>query len=153
MSPRHADRLDRLAPYMFAELERKIQEKRDAGIDVISLGIGDPDLPTPDVVIEELRRAVGRGETHQYPSNRGRQVFRDAITSFYDHRFNVKLDADTQVLPVLGGKEGIFHICQVLLYAGDVALGTDPGYPVYSSGPLLTVAEPYLLQIKPENDF
>ncbi|MCW2962567.1 MAG: aminotransferase class [Thermoleophilia bacterium] len=153
MSPRHADRLDRLAPYMFAELERKIQEKRDAGIDVISLGIGDPDLPTPDVVIEELRRAVGRGETHQYPSNRGRQVFRDAITSFYDHRFNVKLDADTQVLPVLGGKEGIFHICQVLLNVGDVALGTDPGYPVYTSGPLLTDAEPFLLPITPENDF
>ena len=153
MSPRHADRLDRLAPYMFAELERKIQEKRDQGIDVISLGIGDPDLPTPDVVVEELRRAVGRPDTHQYPSNRGRLGFREAMTSFYQHRFGVKLDPATQVLPVLGGKEGIFHICQVLLNPGDIALGTDPGYPVYTSGPLLCDAEPYLLPITPENDF
>ncbi|MBC7461725.1 MAG: LL-diaminopimelate aminotransferase, partial [Thermoleophilia bacterium] len=153
MSPRHADRLDRLAPYLFAELEQMIQDKRDAGIDVISLGIGEPDLPTPEGVVEELRRAVGRPDTHQYPSNKGRLGFREAIASFYEHRFGVKLDPATEILPVLGGKEGIFHICQVLLNVGDVALGTDPGYPVYTSGPLLTDAEPYLLPITPENDF
>ncbi|MCW2949468.1 MAG: aminotransferase class [Thermoleophilia bacterium] len=153
MTPRLADRLDRLAPYLFAQLEQRIQDKRDAGIDVISLGIGDPDLPTPDVIVEELRRAVGRPDTHQYPSNRGRLGFREAIASFYEHRFGVRLDPATEVMPVLGGKEGIFHICQVLLNVGDVALGTDPGYPVYTSGPLLTDAEPYLLPITPENDF
>jgi len=153
MSPRHADRLDRLAPYMFAQLEQRIHQKREAGIDVISLGIGDPDMPTPQLVVEELRRAVQRPDTHQYPSNRGRQVLRDAIADFYDQRFDVRLDPGTQVLPVLGGKEGIFHICQVLLNAGDVALGTDPGYPVYTGGPLLCDAEPYLLPITPENGF
>lgn len=153
MTPRHADRLDRLGSYMFAELEQRIQEKRDAGIDVISLGIGDPDMATPDVIVEELRRAAGRPDTHQYPSNWGRPVLRDAFASFYDSRFDVKLDPATQVLPVLGGKEGIFHICQVLLNPGDVALGTDPGYPVYTSGPLLCDAEPYLMPITPENDF
>jgi LL-diaminopimelate aminotransferase len=153
MSPKYADRIDRLAPYMFAELERRIQEKRDAGIDVISLGIGDPDMPTPEFVVEELRRAVGRPDTHQYPSNWGRPVLRDAIASFYAERFGVTLDPKNQILPVLGGNEGIFHICQVLLNAGDVALGTDPGYPVYTSGPLLCDAEPYLLPITPENDF
>ncbi|MCW2923788.1 MAG: aminotransferase class [Thermoleophilia bacterium] len=153
MSPRHAARLDKLQPYLFAQLEQKIADKRDAGIDVISLGIGDPDMPTPDAVVESLRAAVQRPDTHQYPSNRGRHVLRDAIASFYDGRFGVRLDPDTQVLPVLGGKEGIFHICQVLLDPGDVALGTDPGYPVYTSGPLLTDAEPYLLPITPENDF
>jgi len=153
MSPRTAARLDTLQPYMFAQLEQAISEKKAAGIDVISLGIGDPDMPTPDAVVQSLRDAVGRPDTHQYPSNRGRNALREAIASFYDQRFGVKLDAATQVLPVLGGKEGIFHICQVLLDVGDVALGTDPGYPVYTSGPLLTDAEPYLLPINPENDF
>lgn len=153
MSPRHAARLDKLQPYLFAELEQKIADKRDAGIDVISLGIGDPDMATPDAVVDALRSAVQRPDTHQYPSNRGRNVLREAVASFYDSRFGVRLDPATQVLPVLGGKEGIFHICQVLLDPGDVALGTDPGYPVYTGGPLLTDAEPYLLPITPENDF
>jgi LL-diaminopimelate aminotransferase len=138
---------------MFAQLEQAIADKREAGIDVISLGIGDPDLPTPDEVVESLREAVGRPDTHQYPSNRGRAAFREAICAFYEQRFGVRMDPATQVLPVLGGKEGIFHICQVLLDAGDVALGTDPGYPVYTSGPLLSDAEPYLLPITPANDF
>jgi len=138
---------------MFAQLEQAIADKRAAGIDVISLGIGDPDMPTPAPIVEALRNAVGKGDTHQYPSNRGRAVLRDAVASFYDGRFGVRLDPATQVLPVLGGKEGIFHICQVLLDPGDIALGTDPGYPVYTSGPLLTDAEPYLLPITPENDF
>jgi LL-diaminopimelate aminotransferase len=153
MSPRHAARLDRLQPYMFAQLEQAIADKRDQGIDVISLGIGDPDMPTPDAVVDSLREAVGRPDTHQYPSNRGRAALREAVAGFYEQRFDVRLDPATQVLPVLGGKEGIFHICQVLLDAGDVALGTDPGYPVYTSGPLLTDAEPYLLPITPDNGF
>ncbi|MEO6867195.1 MAG: aminotransferase class I/II-fold pyridoxal phosphate-dependent enzyme, partial [Gaiellales bacterium] len=153
MSPRHADRLDKLPPYMFAQLEQAIAEKRDAGIDVISLGIGDPDMPTPEPIIESMRAAVGRADTHQYPSNRGRQVLRDAIAEFYEQRFDVQLDPATQVLPVLGGKEGIFHICQVLLNPGDISLATDPGYPVYTSGPLLCDAEPYMMPILPENDF
>ncbi len=153
MSPRHAARLDRLQPYMFAQLEQAIADKREQGIDVISLGIGDPDMPTPDAVVQSLRDAVGHPDTHQYPSNRGRAAYREAVADFYYQRFDVRLDPNTQVLPVLGGKEGIFHICQVLLDAGDIALGTDPGYPVYTSGPLLTDAEPYLLPITPENDF
>jgi LL-diaminopimelate aminotransferase len=138
---------------MFAQLEQAIADKRDAGIDVISLGIGDPDMPTPEAVVDSLVDAVKRPDTHQYPSNRGRQVLRDAVASFYEQRFGVRLDPGSQVLPVLGGKEGIFHICQVLLDVGDIAIGTDPGYPVYTSGPLLTDAEPYLLPINPENGF
>ena len=153
MSPRHAQRLDRLQPYLFAQLEQAIADKRDAGIDVISLGIGDPDLPTPDAVVESLRKAVQRPDTHQYPSNRGRLALREAFADFYRQRFDVKLDPNTQVLPVLGGKEGIYHICQVLLDPGDIALATDPGYPVYTGGPLLCGAEPYYLPINPENDF
>ena len=153
MSPRHASRLDRLQPYLFAQLEQAIADKRDAGIDVISLGIGDPDMPTPDAVVESLRRAVQRPDTHQYPSNRGRQVLRDAFADFYRQRFDVKLDPNSQVLPVMGGKEGIYHICQVLLDPGDIALATDPGYPVYTGGPILCGAETHYLPINPENDF
>lgn len=153
MSHSYAERLDRLQPYMFAQLEQAIAEKRDAGVDVISLGIGDPDLPTPRPVVDAMCDAVRRPDTHQYPSNRGRAIFREAVSRYYEQRFGVLLDAGSQVLPVLGGKEGIFHICQVLLNRGDIALGTDPGYPVYTSGPLLTDAEPYLLPINPENNF
>ena len=150
---RFAKRIERLEPYLFAELERRIQEKRDAGHDVISLGIGDPDLPTPELVVEELRRAVGKPDTHQYPSNWGRPVFRQAVADFYQSRFGVTLDPASEILPVLGGKEGIFHICFTLLDAGDIALGTDPGYPVYTSGPQLADAEPWLFPLRPENNF
>lgn len=153
MSPRHADRINRLKPYVFAQLEQSIKDKREAGHDVISLGIGDPDMPTPDVVVDELVRAVRRPDTHQYPSNWGRAALREAFASFYADRFGVTLDPTSQVLPVLGGKEGIFHICQVLLNPGDVALGTDPGYPVYTSGPLLCDAEPFMLPITEANGF
>lgn len=148
-----ADRVQRLKPYLFAELERKIAERTAAGHDVISLGIGDPDLPTPEVVVQTAQKAVADPSTHQYPSNRGRAAFREAVTEFYESRFDVTLDPETQVLPLLGGKEGVFHICSVLLNAGDIALGTDPGYPVYTSGPLLCDAEPYMLPLTPENGF
>ncbi len=148
-----ARRVSNLKPYLFAELERKIQEKRDAGQDVISLGIGDPDLPTPQVVVDELVRAATRPDTHQYPSNRGRAVFREAVASFYADRFGVTVDPATEVMPLLGGKEGVFHICGVFLNPGDIALGTDPGYPVYTSGPLLHDAEPYMLPLTRENGF
>lgn len=148
-----SDRVQKLSPYLFAELERKIQEKREAGHDVISLGIGDPDIATPDFVVSELQSAAGRPETHQYPSNWGRQVFRDAVADFYRKRFDVTLDPAREILPVLGGKEGIFHICFTMLDPGDICLGTDPGYPVYTSGPILAGAEPYMLKISPENNF
>jgi LL-diaminopimelate aminotransferase len=153
MSPRFARRIQKLKPYLFAELEKKISEKRAAGLDVISLGIGDPDLPTPQVIVDEMARAIADPGTHQYPSNRGREEFRSAVADFYKWRFGVSVDPATEVLPLLGGKEGIFHICPVLLDAGDIAIGTDPGYPVYTGGPLLTDAEPYLLPIGPENNF
>ncbi len=148
-----AKRVEKLQPYLFAELERKIQEKRDAGHDVISLGIGDPDMPTPQLVVEELQAAAARPDTHQYPSNWGRPAFREAVASFYQDRFSVKLDPHSEILPVLGGKEGIFHICFALLDAGDIALGTDPGYPVYTSGPLLADAEPWMIPLRESNAF
>lgn len=150
---RAARRVEALPEYLFAALERKIAERRAAGIDVISLGIGDPDLPSPDVLVEEAQRQVARPETHRYPSNRGLPEFRAAVAGFYARRFGVALDPDSEVLPLLGGKEGVCHVCLALLDPGDVCLSADPGYPVYVSGPLLAGAEPHLMPLTAENAF
>jgi len=150
---RIARRVEQLPPYLFAELERKIAEKRAAGVDVISLGIGDPDAPTPAAVVEEAARQVARPENHRYPSNRGLAAFREAVADFYRRRFGVELDPDREVLPLLGGKEGVAHICFSMLDPGDACLAADPGYPVYSSGPLLAGAEPVLMPLVPELGF
>jgi LL-diaminopimelate aminotransferase len=150
---RITERLERIPPYMFAELERKIADKRDAGIDVISLGIGDPDTPTPDHIVRAMAEAVRNPGTHQYPSNRGRREFREAVSEFYLDRFEVSLDPETQVIPAIGGKECIFNLNLAFLDEGDVALAADPGYPVYTGGPLLVGAEPVLTPLLPERGF
>ena len=146
-------RLDRLPPYLFAELERKIREKKAAGVDVISLGIGDPDMPTPSFVVDELSSAAREPGTHQYPSNRGRDELRGAFARFYDRRFGVTLDPETEVIPALGAKECIFNLNLAFLDPGTVALAADPGYPVYTGGPLLAGAEPELMPLLPERGF
>ena len=144
-----SSRLDRIPPYLFAELERKIAEKRAAGIDVISLGIGDPDTPTYPPIVAAGQAAVGDPSTHQYPSNRGRQDFREAVARFYERRFGVRLDPETEVMPAIGAKECIFNLNLAFLDPGDVALASDPGYPVYTGGPLLVGAEPVLMPLEP----
>ena len=150
---RAARRLQALPEYLFAALERKVAERRAAGIDVISLGIGDPDLPSPAILVEEAQRQVARPENHRYPSNRGLPAFREAIAAFYARRFGVALDPDREVLPLLGGKEGVSHVCTAMLDPGDVCLAADPGYPVYVSGPLLAGAEPHLMPLTAANGF
>lgn len=150
---RIAERVRTLPPYLFAAIERQIAERRAAGVDVISLGIGDPDLPTPPHIVEALAEAAADPATHQYPSNRGEQVFRDAVAGFYATRFGVALDPATQIVPLLGAKEGIAHICQVLLDPGDLALAADPGYPVYVTGPLLADGVVEHLPLLPELGF
>jgi LL-diaminopimelate aminotransferase len=150
---RHSARLERIPPYPFAELERRIADKKAAGVDVISLGIGDPDVPTPPHIVEAMAAAVRDPSTHQYPSNRGRAEFREAVTSFYGSRFGVELDPDTEVMPAIGGKECIYHLNFAFLDPGDVALASDPGYPVYTGGPLLADAEPVLMPLLPERGF
>jgi LL-diaminopimelate aminotransferase len=150
---RTSKRLDLIPPYLFAELERKIADKKAAGIDVISLGIGDPDMPTPPNVVEAMQRAVADPGTHQYPSNRGREEFRVAVADFYARRFGVQLDPDGEVMPAIGAKECIFNINLAFLDPGDVALASDPGYPVYTGGPLLAGAEPVLMPLLPERGF
>ena len=148
-----SERLGRIPPYLFAELERKIAAKRAAGVDVISLGIGDPDRPTPALVVEAMQEAVADPGTHRYPSNRGRAEFRQAMADFYARRFGVALDPETEVMPAIGAKECIFHLNLAFLDPGDVALAADPGYPVYTAGPLLAGADPMLLALRPEHGF
>jgi LL-diaminopimelate aminotransferase len=148
-----SNRSERLPPYLFAELERKVREKRAAGVDVISLGIGDPDTPTPAPVVDALVAAAADGGTHQYPSNRGRPELREAFARFYDRRFGVALDPESEIIPALGAKECVFNLNLAFLDAGDVALAADPGYPVYTGGPLLADAEPVLMPLVPELGF
>jgi LL-diaminopimelate aminotransferase len=150
---RPSNRLDRLPPYLFAELERKIAEKKAAGVDVISLGIGDPDTPTPAAVVEVLARAAADPGTHRYPSNRGRPELREAFARFYRRRFGVELDPEREIVPALGAKECVFNINLAFLDAGDVALAADPGYPVYTGGPLLAGGEPVVMPLLPELGF
>ncbi len=146
-------RLEAIPPYMFAELERKVAAKKEAGIDVISLGIGDPDTPTYPHVVEAMQAAVADPGTHQYPSNRGREEFRSAFAGFYDRRFGVEIDPETEVIPAIGAKECIYNLCFAFLDPGDAALAADPGYPVYTGGPVLAGAEAVVLPLVPELGF
>jgi LL-diaminopimelate aminotransferase len=150
---RRSSRLDRIPPYMFAELERKIRTKRAAGVDVISLGIGDPDTPTYPEIVTAMQQAVADPSTHQYPTNRGRQEFREAVAAFYARRFDVELDPETEVMAAIGAKECIFNLNLAFLDEGDVALASDPGYPVYTGGPLLAGGEPGLMPLLAERGF
>src|SRR5260370_3778150 len=142
-------RLEKIPPYAFAQLERKIAEKRAAGVDVISLGIGDPDRPTPPLIVEAMQEAVTEPETHQYPSNRGRQDFREAVHDFYLRRFDVDIDPEHEIIPAIGAKEAIFNLNLAFLDPGDYALAADPGYPVYTGGPSLAGAEPVVMALQP----
>jgi LL-diaminopimelate aminotransferase len=148
-----SSRLNRLPPYLFAELERKIREKRAAGVDVISLGIGDPDTPTPQAVVDALASAARDPGTHQYPSNRGRPELREAYARFYERRFGVALDPETEIIPAIGAKECVFNLNLAFLDPDSVALAADPGYPVYTGGPLLAGAEAVLMPLLPELGF
>jgi len=151
--PIGAARMGLLPPYLFAAIEQKIADKRAAGVDIISLGIGDPDTPTPEAIVASMQRAVADPSTHQYPSNRGRQSFRDSVAGFYGRRFGVELDPATEIIPALGAKEAIANLNLALLDPGDVALASDPGYPVYTNGPLLVGAEPVAMPLVPELGF
>jgi LL-diaminopimelate aminotransferase len=150
---RHSRRLETLPPYLFAELERKIAAKKAEGVDVISLGIGDPDTPTPGFIVEALAQAARDPGTHRYPSNRGRPEFREAVATFYERRFGVTLDDDSEVIPALGGKECICNLNVAFLDPEDVALAADPGYPPYTGGPVLSGARAVLMPLVPELGF
>ena len=146
-------RLEAIPPYMFAELERRVAEKRADGVDVISLGIGDPDHPTYEHVVEAMREAVANPGNQGYPTNRGRDEFRAAFRSFYASRFGVQIDPESEVMPAIGAKECIYNLSFAFLDPGDVALAADPGYPVYTGGPVLAGAQPVLMPLVRELGF
>jgi LL-diaminopimelate aminotransferase len=150
---RLANRIQTLPPYLFAEIDRRINEKRAQGVDVISLGIGDPDLPTPDHVVEALCAAARVAANHRYPDNYGLPALKAAIAKWYQERFLISVDAQKEVLPLIGSKEGIAHIAWALLDPGDIALVPSPGYPVYQIGTLLANARPYLMPLEEKNGF
>jgi LL-diaminopimelate aminotransferase len=146
-------RLEAIPPYAFAELERRVAEKRAAGIDVISLGIGDPDYPTFPHIVEAMQSAVADPVNQKYPNNRGREEFRVATAGFYAERFGVEIDPEAEVVPALGAKECIYNLCFAFLDPGGVALASDPGYPVYTGAPVLAGAEAHRMPLVPDVGF
>jgi LL-diaminopimelate aminotransferase len=146
-----ARRLGKIPPYLFAEIDRKVQEKRRAGVDVISLGIGDPDLPTPQRIVNVLQESAADPSNHRYPSYFGLAELRQAIAGWYGERSGVTLDPATEILPTLGSKDGIAHVPLALVDPGDVVLAPDPGYTVYVTGALMAGAEPYVMPLTSAN--
>ena len=146
-----AGRIGQVSPYLFVQISRKIAEKRAQGIEVISFGIGDPDIPTPDYVIAALREAALDPRNHRYPETDGLPEFRRAVVDWYDRRFSVSLDADGEVLPLIGAKEGIGHAALSFVDPGDIALIPDPAYPVYSVGTLFAGGESYTMPLLEDN--
>ncbi len=148
-----AKRIGQIPPYLFAEIDKKKGEMRQKGIDLIDLGIGDPDLPTPKLIIERLKIAAENPKNHRYPSYEGMIEFRTAVAQWYERRFGVKLDARTEVLSLIGSKEGIAHIPLAFVNPGDYVLVPAPGYPVYRVSTLFAGGIPYFLPLRKENGF
>ncbi len=144
-------RLGKLAPYPFVEISRIIAEKRAAGADVVTFGIGDPDIPTPQPIINRLLTASQHPPNHRYPETDGLPEMRRAIAKWYEQRFDAKLDPDKEVLPLIGAKEGIGHAAFCFLDPGDFALIPDPAYPVYGVGAMFAGAESYIMPLREEN--
>lgn len=142
-----------LPPYLFARIEQKIAEAKAKGIDIINLGIGDPDQPTPKHIIDRMARSIYDSANHQYPTSVGLLEYRQAIANWYRSRFGVELDPKTEVVSLLGSKEGIAHISFAYLNKGDITLVPDPGYPVYGIGNLLAGGESYIMPLLEENGF
>ncbi|WP_456474626.1 LL-diaminopimelate aminotransferase [Candidatus Pyrohabitans sp.] len=149
----YAERIRRLPPYLFAELDRKIAEKRKEGVDVISFGVGDPDLPTPEHIVEAACEAAKKPENHRYPSYEGMLSFREAVAERYQRDFGVELDPEREVIALIGSKEGVHNIHFAFVNPGDVVLYTNPGYPVYRTGVMFAGGEPYAMPLRRENNF
>lgn len=146
-------RLDRIPPYLFAEIDRKIDEAKAKGIDVLSLGIGDPDTPTFPHIVDIMHEQINDPSTHNYPPYQGTKDFRQACIKWMKNRFNADLDADSETVALIGSKEGIAHVFFAFVDPGDYTLVPDPGYPVYANGTYLAGGEPYFMPIGPENNY
>ena len=148
-----SERLKTIPPYLFAEIDSKIAEKRAQGVDVISFGVGDPDVPTPDTVVDRLCAEARKPENHRYPDYFGLPGYRQACAGWLHRRFGVHMDPETEILPVMGSKEGIAHLALAVLDPGALALVPEPGYPVYEMGALLAGARPHFIPLRAEGGF
>lgn len=148
-----ADRVKSLPPYLFASIDKMKQEALAKGVDLIDLSIGDPDLPTPVHIVEAMKKAVEKPAHHRYPSYEGMLSYREAVAQWYSQRFNVSLDPGTEVLSLIGSKEGIGHIPLAFVNPGDVVLVPSPGYPVYPVGTLFAGGESHIMPLREENGF
>lgn len=148
-----AERLKQLPPYLFAELDRKKEEVRAQGVDVIDIGVGDPDQPTPDHIIDSLCKAAREPRFHRYPSYSGMNDFRKAVASWYQRRLGVTLDPLQEVVSLIGSKEGIAHIPLAFINPGDVVLVPSPAYPVYKTATIFADGVPYEMPLLKENGF
>lgn len=153
MKIEYSDRLKKLPPYLFSKLDSMKQEAINAGKDVISLSIGDPDMPTVRPVIEAAKQAIEDVNNHRYPSYVGYMPFREAVATWYQQRFGVSLNAKNEVVTLIGGKEGVAHLPFAFINPGDVVLIPSPGYPVYYSGTIFSGGEPYIMPLREDNDW
>ena len=148
-----AKRIDNLPPYLFARIDEMKAKKRSEGVDVIDLGVGDPDLPTPPHIVQALTEAAQNPDNHHYPSYLGMQAFREAVAGWYQRRFSVDLDPSSEIISLMGSKDGVAHIPEVLVNPGDYILAPSPGYPVYSTGALFAEGKVHEMPLLRENAF
>lgn len=148
-----AKRIKKLPPYLFAELDKKREEARKNGLDIIDLGVGDPDRPTPSHIVDAMQKEVASPRNHKYPSYQGLLEFRQAVATWYRHRFGVDLDPGKEVISLIGAKEGIAHLPLAFIDHEDMALVPSPAYPVYKIGTVFAGGTPYIMPLKRENKF
>ncbi|MCX8175896.1 MAG: LL-diaminopimelate aminotransferase [Candidatus Bathyarchaeota archaeon] len=149
-----AERIRKLPPYLFAEIEKLILEKKKQGVDLISLSIGDPDFPPPQFVVETLKKEVENPENHRYSFSQGEPEFKEAVAEWYKRRFKVDLNPEKEVLALIGSKEGIANITRAFVNPGDKVLTPDPSYPVYAyGGTILSDGIPVFMPLTEENEF
>lgn len=149
----YSQRLENLPPYLFARIDAMKAQKRKEGVDIIDLGVGDPDLPTPSHIVEAMVGAVKNPKNHHYPAYEGMAAYRQAVAEWYGKRFSVSLDPDREVLALMGSKDGIAHIPEAFVNPGDYVLVPDPGYPVYKTSTLFAEGKTHLMPLTAENDF
>lgn len=151
--PQLAKRVQQLPPYLFVNISRAIAAKKAQGIDVVSFGIGDPDIPTPDNVLDALDRGARKSANHRYPESEGLPEFRKAVAQFYKRRFNVNIDHATQAINLIGAKEGIAHAAMCFIDPGDISISPDPAYPVYEIGTMFAGGKTHFTPLKEENRY
>src|SRR5208282_2808767 len=151
--PMYASRMDNLPPYLFARIDEMKAEQQKKGVDIIDLGVGDPDLPTPPHIVAALCTAARDPANHHYPSYAGMPAYREAVAGWYHRRFGVALDASSETLALMGSKDGITHIGEAFVNPGDYVLAPSPGYPGYSTGTLFAEGKVHEMPLLRQNNF